>query len=241
MPADNDSQPSPFVLGVIMLDTRFPRLPGDIGNPASFAFETRYRRVPAARVSSVVTPDAMAPDVTSAILAAARDLEREGARAIATSCGFLGALDDALRAAAGVPVLSSALLLLPFLRTLYGDRPIGVLTFDGRSLGPRHFGAAGDHGTLVEGLEDGRELFPVISQDRPVLDAGRGCADACTAAERLVKRQPGLAAILLECTNLSPYRAAIAAAAGKPVHDLVQALHWLAGVTAPRLSDRGNP
>lgn len=241
MPADNDSQPSPFVLGVVMLDTRFPRLPGDIGNPASFAFETRYRRVPAARVSSVVTPDAMAPDVASAILAAARDLEREGAQAIATSCGFLGALDDALRAAAGVPVLSSALMLLPFLRTLYGDRPIGVLTFDGRSLGPRHFGAAGDHGTLVEGLEDGRELFPVISQDRPVLDAGRGRADACTAAERLVKRQPDLAAILLECTNLSPYRAAIAAAAGKPVHDLVQALHWLAGVTAPRLSDRGNP
>ena len=52
-----------------MLDTRFPRLPGDIGNPASFAFETRYRRVPAATVSSVVTPDAMAPDVASAAFA----------------------------------------------------------------------------------------------------------------------------------------------------------------------------
>jgi hypothetical protein len=32
-------------LGVLMLDTRFPRVKGDIGNPATFDFPVRYRVV----------------------------------------------------------------------------------------------------------------------------------------------------------------------------------------------------
>lgn len=225
--------PPPFVLGVVMLATNFPRLPGDIGNPESFAFETRYRRVPAATVSSVVTRDELAPAVADAILDAAIELEREGVGAITTSCGFLGALDKRLRAAVTVPLLSSALMLLPLLRGLYGERPIGILTFDSRALAPRHFGAHGDKGVVIEGLETGRELFPVISEDRTALNVERARADARETAKRLVARHPEVGALLLECTNLSPYRQDIAAATGKPVYDLVQALHWQALAQAP--------
>ena len=45
----------PF-LGILMLDTRFPRPPGDIGHPASFSMPVRWRRVP--RPLSMVMFDA---------------------------------------------------------------------------------------------------------------------------------------------------------------------------------------
>ena len=50
--AEDSDGTRPFVLGVVMLATKFPRLLGDIGNPETFPFETRYRRVSAATVSS---------------------------------------------------------------------------------------------------------------------------------------------------------------------------------------------
>ena len=41
-------------LGVLMLQTRFPRPPGDIGHPASFDFPVLYRVVQGASAARVV-------------------------------------------------------------------------------------------------------------------------------------------------------------------------------------------
>ena len=43
-----------------------------------------------------------------------------------------------------------------------------------------------------------------------------------TAAPRLVQRHPGVATIVLECTNLPPVAAAIEAATGRPVRHLIE-------------------
>ena len=32
-------------IGILMLDTKFPRIPGDIGNALTFPFPVRYRKV----------------------------------------------------------------------------------------------------------------------------------------------------------------------------------------------------
>ncbi|MCG8358534.1 MAG: aspartate/glutamate racemase family protein [Kiloniellales bacterium] len=221
----------PFVLGVVMLDTRFPRLEGEIGNPASFPFQTLYRRVAAATVARVVTDEALEPALAEDILAACRALADEGVSLIATSCGFLGSLQAQLEQELAVPVLSSALVLIPFLRTLHGPAAkIGVLTFDSRRLAPRHFAGWHDANIAVEGIETGEELYPAIAEDRAEIDHGRAEAEAVAAARRLMARHPDVAVILLECTNLSPYRQAIARATGRPVADLVQAICWRAGM-----------
>ncbi len=74
-------------LGLLMLDTRFPRPPGDIGHPDTFAFPVRRRTVAGATPARVVR--GRDPAVLAPFVDAAHALVAEGADAIATSCGFL--------------------------------------------------------------------------------------------------------------------------------------------------------
>ena len=221
--------PVGFTLGVVMLKTRFPRLKGDIGNPGTFPFPVLYSVVESASVSSVVVAGDVDPLVALGVLEASASLARSGANLIATSCGFLGALQERLQDETGLPVISSSLILLPFLKALYGGgRPIGVLTFDSTRLSPRHFGPWYDSDLVIEGVEQGRELHRVVSQDLPEMDRDRAEQDVVACALRLIGRQAETAVIVLECTNFSPYRERVAAVTGLPVYDLVQAINWQA-------------
>lgn len=203
-----------------MLDTRFPRLVGDIGNPASFpGLEVAYQRVPRATVARVVTEGDLDEDLAAAIVGAARVLRAEGADLVATSCGFLAGLQPRLETAVNCPVIASALGALPELRRAHGPAAmIGILTFDSRRLRPHHLGA--DSGPVaVAGIEHGACLHPAIAQDLRWFDPDAARADALAAAARL-RGATGLAAVVLECTNLAPYRDAIAEMVGVPVHDV---------------------
>ena len=212
-----------------MLTTRFPRPVGDIGNPETFPFPVTYRRVESATVARVVTADGIDETLIGDLEDAARDLASSGVDLIATGCGFLAPVESRLQAASGIPVLASALNLLPGLRRRYGRAPLGVLTFDSRRLGRHHFGPAWNDGLIVEGIESGGELYRVIDGDLPDLDIDRARRDAVSAAQRVVVRAPDISAIVLECTNLGPYRDDIAAAARRPVHDLAGAIIDRAG------------
>ncbi|SLN58986.1 aspartate/glutamate racemase family protein [Oceanibacterium hippocampi] len=208
--ASGDDGPAGTV-GIVMLDTAFPRPAGDIGNPASFDGPVRLARVPGAAVGRVVVDEAIDEGLASDLLAAALRLEAEEACAvIATSCGFLAPLQTRFQAALRVPFLSSALLWLPMLGAQYGgDAPLGILTFDADRLGRRHVPGGNLDGLAIEGLPKTGELYRVIAEDRPALDEEKAAADVALATGRLLGRAPGCRAIILECTNLAPYRAAI--------------------------------
>lgn len=223
--------PAQRVLGVLMLDTRFPRLPGDIGHPATFAFPVRRAIVAGASPQRVVRE--RDPALLEPFVAAARRLvEAGGAAAITTSCGFLVLWQRELQDALKVPVWSSSLLLLPELA-----RP-GVITVDAAALTQEHLRAAGaDGATPVEGLAPGCALQRTLLEDLPSLDAFDAARQTVAAALRLRARVPGLSDIVLECTNLPPYADDVRRATGLPVHDittlLVQRFGTAAGSAIP--------
>src|SRR5689334_3166721 len=125
-----------------MLDTRFPRIPGDMGNAATFPFPVRYHRVPAAAHDLVVRRAASALPPPS--VEGARALEREGVCAITTNCGFLAKFQRDLTSAVRVPVFTSALMLVPLVhRMLAPDRAVGLLTVNASSLTSEHLEGAG--------------------------------------------------------------------------------------------------
>lgn len=222
-----DSAPE---LGIIMLSTRFPRPAGDIGNPDSFGMRVAYEIVSSARVSNVVSP--VKPDgaLLEALIDAARTLEARGVRLITTGCGFLGAAHDAVQGGIETPFASSSLMLVQPLRRLYGpSRPIGILTFDAAALRPHHFPGPYDTGVVIRGLEGGRELYRVIRGDLTELDTDAACEDTVAAATQLVADAPDVCVILMECTNLPPYRAAVERAVRRPVYDVHSLVHWFSG------------
>ncbi len=205
-------------LGVLMLDTRFPRPLGDAGHPASYTMPVRHVVVPGATAQRVVQQgDA---DLLPAFINAARMLLSQGAQAITTSCGFLIQHQAALQAAVSVPVWTSSLLKLPELA-----RP-GVITVDAASLSPAHLRAAGAAATTpVAGLANACSLQRTLLEDLPTLDAVQAQADVLAAAQHLLQRHPELDSLVLECTNMPPYAAAVARATGLPVHHLLTLVH----------------
>ncbi len=205
MPRSARPTPDNTVLGVLMLDTSFPRLIGDIGNPGSFDHPVIYRRIPGAMVSRIVSDQPLPDELVAHFIEQARALEHDGATVITTSCGFLFPLQSCLQAAVSVPVVTSALCLLPTLRQQAGrNRPIGILTFDAARLVAHQIPDDGPF--VVEGLTPGDHLYRVIADDLPELDQAKASNNVIDALERLAARDSNLQAVVLECTNLPPYR-----------------------------------
>ncbi len=206
------------MLGLLMLDTRFPRLRGDAGLASSWRMPVRIEVVRGAEPRRIV--QSPRPDDLQPFVDAARCLEAAGVRAITTSCGFLVRWQAALQAAVSVPVCTSALLALPEL-----ERP-GVITVDASSLGAGEWQAAGAPAdTPVQGLAPGCHLQTALLDNRDTLDPAQAEADTVAAALALVRCHPQIRTVLLECTNLPPYAAAVARATGRPVHDLTTLVH----------------
>lgn len=213
---------TPPVLGILMLKTGFPRPPGDVGNPATWPCRCLYKVVEPASVAAVVTDQPLPDSLVDAFAAAGMALVAEGATLLTTSCGFLVAVQEDLQARLPVPLITSSLLQIPTVAAgLPAGRRVGVITFDSRRLSPAHLAAAGaPPDTPVAGLEGGRELHRVIAEDLPDLDSALAEADVLAAGRALARDHPDLGAVVLECTNLPPYRAALSAALGLPVYDL---------------------
>ncbi len=227
-----------YSIGILMIEGRFPRPPGAIGNATTFPFPVMHHVVPGASGSHTVrTLAEMDPD--SAAFAAAihpwidgaRLLERQGCRAITTSCGFAALFQHHLAAAVEVPVFASSLMLAPLIaRMLRPGRLVGVITADAGSLTGAHLAGAGvEPATIVVGGMEGCPEFEATSwDDRPSLDYGLLQAETVGVARRLVAREPRVGALLLECSLLPPYGAAVQRATGLPVFDfthLVRLMH----------------
>ncbi|MBD0272660.1 MAG: aspartate/glutamate racemase family protein [Acetobacteraceae bacterium] len=225
-------------LGILVLEARFPRIPGDIGNAVTWPFPVLYKVVRGATPERVVLDGArgLLPD----FLDGAAELVRLGAEAITTSCGFLSLFQAELAAHAGVPVATSSLMQVPWVQaTLPPGKRAGVVTVSASSLTPAHLAAAGAPAdTPVAGTENGREFFRVlIRAEKDDLDVDAAERDVLDAGRDLVSRHPEVGAIVLECTNMPPYAVALREAVGLPVFDIRSLVGCLHAGLRPRAFD----
>lgn len=211
-----------FSIGILMLDTQFPRIPGDMGNAATFDFPVLYHRVRGASPDRVVRHGQQ--ELLPAFIEGARALEREGVRAVTTNCGFLAKFQSDVAAAVSIPVFTSSLMLVPLVhRMLPPGKAVGIMTVDASSLRPEHLAGAGitkDIRAVVAGMETEKEFTRVLLDDQLELDVDAAREEHLTVARRLIEAHPEIGAIVLECTNMPPYRAGLQAVTGLPVFDI---------------------
>lgn len=204
-----------------MLDTRFPRIVGDIGNAASFDFPVIFRKMEGIGSSDAVTTHPDRPRVLAALKANAEALAAEGAVGLSTSCGFLALYQDDLAAVSPVPVATSALLHIKALK----DKRVGVITASARNLTPAHFEAVGAPGdTPFVGLPEDSSFAGTFLRNGLTLDRDVVEREVVAAGRDLVSKHPGIDTVVLECTNLPPYKQALEKDLSLPVFDVLDLL-----------------
>ena len=226
-------------LGILMLEARFPRIPGDMGNAGTWPFPVLYKVVRGASPRRVVTEGANG--LLDDFKAAARELVELGADGITTNCGFLSIFQEEIARHVGVPVATSSLMQAPFIQSvLPAGKKVGVLTVNAATLTAAHLTAIGvDPAIPVVGTEGGREFTRVLIGNEPVMDVAAAEQDILDAGDALVAAHPDIGAVLLECTNMVPYARALRERLRLPVYDIYSFATWFHAGLSPR--DFGHP
>lgn len=222
-------------VGILVLDTKFPRIHGDIGNARTFPFPVRYHVVRGATTNEIVAEADRARALLPAFIEAARELEATGVRAITTTCGFLTVVQDELASAVSVPVITSSLFLIPLVRQMVAGRAIGVVTAHSGQLSDSHLAVCGVDpawSVHVRGMENAACFNSAIlggsGGGPPELNVEGATREVTEICATLQKDVPDLGAIVFECTNLQPYAEAAQMLTRLPIfgiYHVVEMLH----------------
>jgi hypothetical protein len=226
-------------VGILMLDTKWPRPPGDTGNALTWPFPVLYKVVSGATARVVIHEKGKG--LGPAFLKAAEELVKEGADGITTTGGFLAIFQKELAAHVNVPVASSSLMQIPLVQSLLppGKR-VGVLSVHGSRITPEHWDAVGaPHDTPVMGTENGIEFTRVMLNDEIELDYAAAEREIIGAGEVLMRGHPEVGAIVCENHNMAPYAKALNARLRVPIFTVYTFVTWFQAGLAPR--DFGYP
>lgn len=217
-------------IGILLLDSPVPFVPGDVANATTYPFPVRFNKVPGFSVPKAIGKD---PAIYPALLAAAVDLKENGVRAVTGDCGFMALHQERLKQDLGIPVFLSSLLQIPFIRQILPkDARIGVITASGPGLDQAFLETIGidrPETLVIQGLENAPEFRSAVLEEKGTLDTDLIEAEVVEAARTLVETDPGVGAFLLECSVLPPYAAAVSDATGLPVFDYVTMINTVFG------------
>ena len=215
-------------IGILLLDSFTPFIPGDVANATTYDFPVRFQKVEGLTTKRVLGKD---PTAFEPLLAAAEELVGSGVRAITGDCGFLALHQRRLAAVLEIPVFLSSLLQIPFISAILGPhRKVGIITANSKSLDETLFAAVGveqDDRLVIRGMEDQPGFSEAVIEETGVLDTERIENEAVSVARKMVEDQPKVGALLLECSCLPPYARAIQKAVRIPVFDYITMINYV--------------
>ena len=215
-------------IGILLLDSEAPFIPGDVANATTYPFPVRFQRVTGLTVKRILRHDLSALDD---VMKAAQELKREGVRAITSDCGFMALYQEALTEKLELPVFLSSLLQVPFLSHLIPDKhKIGILTVDSDALTEDILALCGANlpgRIVIEGLQHAPAFSAAFVEETGELDFLKVQREVADAARKMVERDPLIKTILLECSVLPPYGQAVQGAVNLPVFDFVTMIRYV--------------
>lgn len=217
-------------IGILMLDSHFPRIPGDIGNATTFSFPVRYEIVKGADIANVVTTQNT--QVLDKMIQAAKKLEREGVRAITGSCGFLAIWQKELAKEVSIPVFTSSLLQIPIAYAITGGKTVGIITAQAKNLSLKHLESvnASNIPVVIYGLEDAEEFNKTFTYNGEILDFDGVSNEVVNTVQKMLASNPDIGSIVLECSNIPPYAGKISEITNLPIFDLITLVKYVHSV-----------
>jgi len=215
-------------IGILLLDTSVPFIPGDVANATTYPFPVRFKKIDGFTLSRALSKD---PDIYEDLLAAARELQTQGVRAITGDCGFMGIHQKRLSRDVHVPVFLSSLLQIPFISAMVGsDAKIGIITAHSGSLDAELLAAVGvsdPKNLVIRGLEDRPHFYSFAIEESGSLNFDAVKDEVVDTARKMVACDRQIEAILLECSLLPPYAAVVQDAVKLAVFDYITMIKYV--------------
>jgi len=218
-------------IGILLLESCAPFIPGDVANASTYSFPVRFKRVPGLTVERIFNHDLT---LSNEITEAAEELKRNGVRAITGDCGFMALYQRKLAERLELPIFMSSLLQVPFMIQLIGEKnKIGIITANAAALDAavlRPCGADLPGRLEISGLENCSNFRIAFIEEKGELDSNAVEEEVIAVALEMVQNIPEIKLLLLECSVLPPYAAAIQKATGLPVFDYVTMINYVYSV-----------
>lgn len=215
-------------IGILLLNTRIPFIPGDVGNGSTYKFPVLYRVVQDLLLNRLLVGD---PMLAEPIVREAKALEQCGVSAITSDCGYMLYFQKQVVECVKVPVFLSSWMQVPFIsRTLAPRKTVGAIVADSRHIQREMLRAAGisDFDRLhIVGMENEPAFSSAILQETGQLDSDAIEREVVSVALNLVREHPDIGAILLECSDLPPYSSAVNQALHLPVFDFITMINYM--------------
>lgn len=205
----------------------YPMLPGNVVNACTYDFPVRLKAVPGSTCDRLFAGD---PTLYDSVLSAAKDLQKEGVRAISAACGFYGNWQSRLAAELDIPVAISSLVQVPMVSSLLKPgQKIGILTAAKSGITPELLNSCGisNHNQLVIADMYFEPQFSAIVEDRGIFDNRIVKKEILSKATNLVDKYPEIGAFVLECSDMPPYSYLIQQETQRPVFDFITLIKWL--------------
>ena len=218
-------------VGILLIDVETPFIPGDVGNASTYGYPVIYKTVPGVGIERLI--EKFDPALTEVVVETARQLEKMGVRLITSDCGYMIHFQEAVARSVNVPVVLSSLLQLPIIENSLGPgRKIGVICARAGRLTEEMLKMAGLRDcskVVVMGLEGSAAFRAPMLDEEPWLDSDKIEQDVVAVARGIVESSPEIGAILLECSDLPPYAAAVQRAVDRPVFDFITLIDYFHG------------
>lgn len=235
--------PDQFVAGVaigIILfgKTGYSLPPGSVENATTFNFPVYYKAIEAASVESVVSPE-RDPDVLEQLIAAGREMENQGCRAVIGACGYFANYLAEVKKVLKVPCFFSSLMQIPLmLCAMDPTKKVGIICADGRVLTSapalKNCGVDDLSRIVISGAEVLPEMQKILKgtggYNPAVLEKG-----LVELACRMREEHPDVGAFLLECTLFPTHARAVQDAVRLPVYDFTTLINWVYSGAVRRL------
>lgn len=216
-------------IGIILMESFMPFPPGCPGNASSFSFPVRYEVARGANMERLVYQGD--EKLLEPFTEAGWKLVKEGVKAITGNCGFMILYQEQMANIFPVPIFMSSLLQLPFMaRMLKKGEKVGIITASDKTLTHRHMQVATNGADIpfeTVGMEQRPYFRKAIHEEVGELDFEKVETEVVEAGLELVKRDEAIRMILVECTDLPPYAAALQEAVGLPVFDFSTMVNYV--------------
>ncbi len=210
-----------YDVGVLVMKSWVPKPPGHISCAGNYAFPIYYYPV---ENTNNETVHGGSREIIPQLLSSAKELRNFGCRSLVTSCGYFGHFQRVIADEGIMPTYLSAVCMVPFIFRLMGKKKTLILVcYNKEKLTGGLFESCGVSKEMMERINVydviGEPELGKIITDCGSYDIEKGKKEVVSITQRAVSEHGDAGAILLECTDLPPYAAAIQAATNLPVFD----------------------